>query len=79
MATATESAALGVIAAIGIAACRLTLGMLLHAFEGTMRTTAMIMAIKELALWSRCAESGRIVLTLSSSACVKGFGCRPMT
>jgi tripartite ATP-independent transporter DctM subunit len=46
-ATATESAALGVIAAIGIAAWnrRLTLRMLLHAFEGTMRTTAMIMAI----------------------------------
>jgi len=46
-ATATESAALGVIAALLIAACRrlLTLRMLLHAFEGTMRTTAMIMAI----------------------------------
>src|SRR6476646_5833851 len=46
-ATATESAALGVIAAIGIAAWnrRLTMQALLHAFEGTMRTTAMIMAI----------------------------------
>ncbi len=46
-ATATESAALGVIAAVGIAAWnrRLTLRTLLHAFEGTMRTTAMIMAI----------------------------------
>jgi len=46
-ATATESAALGVIAAVGIAAWnrRLTLRALLHAFEGTMRTTAMIMAI----------------------------------
>ncbi len=46
-ATATESAALGVIAALGIAAWnrRLTMRMLLHAFEGTMRTTAMIMAI----------------------------------
>jgi tripartite ATP-independent transporter DctM subunit len=46
-ATATESAALGVIAAICIAAWnrRLTLRTLLHAFEGTMRTTAMIMAI----------------------------------
>ena len=46
-ATATESAALGVIAALGVAAAhgRLTLRMLLHAFEGTMRTTAMIMAI----------------------------------
>jgi len=46
-ATATESAALGVIASIGIAAAyrRLTLRTLLNAFEGTMRTTAMIMAI----------------------------------
>jgi tripartite ATP-independent transporter DctM subunit len=46
-ATATESAALGVIAALGVAASRgrLTVRVLLHAFEGTMRTTAMIMAI----------------------------------
>jgi C4-dicarboxylate transporter DctM subunit len=46
-ATATESAALGVIAAAAIAAVnrRLTLRTLLNAFEGTMRTTAMIMAI----------------------------------
>ncbi|HEY3073815.1 MAG TPA: TRAP transporter large permease [Burkholderiales bacterium] len=47
LATATESAALGVIAALGVAAWHrsLNLRMLLHAFEGTMRTTAMIMAI----------------------------------
>ncbi len=46
-ATATESAALGVIAALGIAASygKLSVRMLLSAFEGTMRTTAMIMAI----------------------------------
>lgn len=46
-ATATESAALGVLAALGIAALRraLSVKMLLRAFEGTMRTTAMIMAI----------------------------------
>ncbi len=46
-ATATESAALGVIAALAVAAWhrRLTVRMLLTAFEGTMRTTAMIMAI----------------------------------
>jgi len=46
-ATATESAALGVIAALGIAAAHreLSVKMLKHAFEGTMRTTAMIMAI----------------------------------
>jgi tripartite ATP-independent transporter DctM subunit len=47
LATATESAALGVIAALGVAAWHrsLSLRMLLAAFEGTMRTTAMIMAI----------------------------------
>jgi len=46
-ATATESAALGVIAALGIAAAhrKLSVKMLKNAFEGTMRTTAMIMAI----------------------------------
>ena len=46
-ATTTESAALGVIAALGVAAWnrRLTITMLKTAFEGTMRTTAMIMAI----------------------------------
>lgn len=46
-ATATESAALGVIAALAIAASRrlLSIQMLKNAFEGTMRTTAMIMAI----------------------------------
>jgi C4-dicarboxylate transporter, DctM subunit len=46
-ATATEAAALGVIAALGVAAVhrRLTIQVLLEAFEGTMKTTAMIMAI----------------------------------
>src|SRR5438046_6649989 len=46
-ASAPESAALGVIAALGVAAWhrRLSLRMLLQAFEGTMRINAMIMAI----------------------------------
>ena len=46
-ATATESAALGVLAALAVApwSRRLTWKVLLIAFEGTMRTTAMIMAI----------------------------------
>ncbi|BBK37773.1 membrane protein [Allostella sp. ATCC 35155] len=46
-ATATESAALGVLAALAVAAWhrRLTWRVLVLAFEGTMRTTAMIMAI----------------------------------
>lgn len=47
LATATESAALGVLAAMAVAAWRrrLTLSVMREAIEGTMRTTAMIMAI----------------------------------
>jgi len=47
LATPTEAAALGVLAALGLAAWRrqLTFEMLRHAIEGTMRTSAMIMAI----------------------------------
>ncbi|MEM7024959.1 MAG: TRAP transporter large permease, partial [Pseudomonadota bacterium] len=47
LATPTEAAALGVLAALFLAAWRrqLTLAMLRHAIEGTMRTSAMIMAI----------------------------------
>jgi tripartite ATP-independent transporter DctM subunit len=46
-ATPTESAALGVVAALVLAAChrRLSLQSLRQAIEGTMTTTAMIMAI----------------------------------
>ena len=47
IATPTESAALGVVAAFALAAARRRIGwrMLRDTFEGTMRTTAMIMAI----------------------------------
>jgi C4-dicarboxylate transporter DctM subunit len=47
LATATEAAALGVLAALAVAAWtrRLTLEVLRESLEGTMRTTAMIMAI----------------------------------
>ena len=47
LATPTESAALGVIAALVLAGIRgqLTISMLKSAFEGTMRTTAMVMLI----------------------------------
>ncbi|WP_144183270.1 TRAP transporter large permease [Elioraea rosea] len=46
-ATATESAALGVVAALVLAACyrQCTVSMLLQAIDGTMRTTGMIMLI----------------------------------
>ncbi|MXP64288.1 TRAP transporter large permease [Roseomonas sp. M0104] len=47
LATATESAALGVLTALAVAAWRrrLSLAVMREALEGTMRTTAMIMAI----------------------------------
>jgi tripartite ATP-independent transporter DctM subunit len=47
LATATESAALGVVAALGICIWhkRLSVMVLEQVFEGTMRTTAMVMAI----------------------------------
>jgi tripartite ATP-independent transporter DctM subunit len=47
LATPTEAASLGVVAALGLAAFyrRLSLPMLLEVFENTMRTTAMIMLI----------------------------------
>jgi tripartite ATP-independent transporter DctM subunit len=47
LATPTEAASLGVVAALGLAAFyrRLSIPMLLEVFENTMRTTAMIMLI----------------------------------
>ena len=47
LATPTEAASLGVVAALGLAAFyrRLSVPMLLEVFENTMRTTAMIMLI----------------------------------
>ena len=47
LATATEAAALGVVAALAVASVRgrLSLHILLQALEGSMKTTAMIMAI----------------------------------
>src|SRR5215203_448685 len=47
LATATEAAALGILAALGYAAAekRLSLKVLSEIFQGTARTTGMIMAI----------------------------------
>jgi len=75
LATATESAALGVIAALGVAAWhrQLTLRMLLHAFEGTMRTTAMIMAILIAAYFLNFVISS-IGLTAQVNRVVTGLG-----
>ncbi len=74
-ATATESAALGVIAAVGIAAWnrRLTMRALLNAFEGTMRTTAMIMAIL-IAAYFLNFVIGSIGLTAQVNRLVTGLG-----
>jgi C4-dicarboxylate transporter, DctM subunit len=75
LATATESAALGVIAALGVAAWHrsLTLRMLLHAFEGTMRTTAMIMAILIAAYFLNFVISS-IGLTAQVNRFITGLG-----
>jgi C4-dicarboxylate transporter, DctM subunit len=75
LATATESAALGVIAALGVAAWHrsLTLSMLLHAFEGTMRTTAMIMAILIAAYFLNFVISS-IGLTAQVNRLITGLG-----
>ena len=75
LATATESAALGVIAALGVAAWHrsLTLAMLLHAFEGTMRTTAMIMAILIAAYFLNFVISS-IGLTAQVNRLITGLG-----
>src|SRR5215468_1361463 len=77
-ATATESAALGVIAAVGIAAWnrRLTLRILLHAFEGTMRTTAMIMAILLAAYFLNFVITS-IGLTGQVNSFIVGLGLTP--
>ena len=75
LATATESAALGVIAALGVAAWhrRLSVRMLLEAFEGTMRTTAMIMAILIAAYFLNFVISS-IGLTAQVNRFVTGLG-----
>ncbi|OGA18257.1 MAG: hypothetical protein A3I63_07660 [Betaproteobacteria bacterium RIFCSPLOWO2_02_FULL_66_14] len=77
-ATATESAALGVIAALGIAAWhgRLSVRMLLHAFEGSMRTTAMIMAILIAAYFLNFVITS-IGLTTQINRFVSGLGLTP--
>jgi len=78
LATATESAALGVIAALGVAAWHrsLTLRVLLQAFEGTMRTTAMIMAILIAAYFLNFVISS-IGLTAQVNRFVTGLGLSP--
>jgi C4-dicarboxylate transporter DctM subunit len=77
-ATATESAALGVLAALAVAAARrrLTLKILLQAFEGTMRTTAMIMAILIAAYFLNFVITS-IGLTTRVNRFITGLGLTP--
>ncbi|MSP98137.1 MAG: TRAP transporter large permease [Betaproteobacteria bacterium] len=77
-ATATESAALGVIAALGIAAWhgKLRVRMLLQAFEGAMRTTAMIMAILIAAYFLNFVITS-IGLTTQLNRFITGLGLTP--
>jgi C4-dicarboxylate transporter, DctM subunit len=74
-ATPTESAALGVIAALGLAALnrRLTLAMLTQAIDGTMRTTGMIMLIVA-AAWFLNFVLSAIGLVGALNAFITGLG-----
>ena len=77
-ATATEAAALGVIAALGVAAVhrRLTVAVMLEAFEGTMKTTAMIMAIIIAAYFLNFVITS-IGLTARINTFITGLGLEP--
>ena len=74
-ATPTESAALGVIAALGLAGLnrRLTLAMLTQAIDGTMRTTGMIMLIVA-AAWFLNFVLSAIGLVGALNAFITGLG-----
>jgi len=77
-ATPTEAAALGVIAALGLAAWRRRLSwpMLRATIEGTMRTSAMIMAILMAAYFLNFVLTS-IGLTGQVNAMVTGLGLSP--
>ncbi len=79
IATPTESAALGVLAALALVAWRrrLTISMLRLALEGTMRTTAMIMAILVAAYFLNFVINV-IGLTAQVNAMITGLGWTPM-
>ncbi len=79
LATPTEAASLGVIAALGLAAWRkrLDLTMLKHTIEGTMRTSAMIMTILIAAYFLNFVLTS-IGLTGQVNAMVLELGLTPM-
>ena len=78
LATPTEAAALGVVAALALAALNrtLTLDMLRQAIEGTMRTTSMIMLIIVAAVFLNFVLSV-IGLTQALADFVTGLGLTP--
>ncbi|MCZ6756412.1 MAG: TRAP transporter large permease subunit, partial [Gemmatimonadetes bacterium] len=77
--TPTESAALGVLAALGLAAWRrrLNLSIMREAIEGTMRSTAMIMAILVAAYFLNFVITA-IGLTAKVNNMIIGLGWTPM-
>jgi C4-dicarboxylate transporter, DctM subunit len=77
-ATPTESAALGVMIALGLAAFnrRLTVGMLFEALDGTMRTTGMIMLIVA-AAWFLSFVLSAIGLVNALNSFITGLGLSP--
>ncbi len=77
-ATATESAALGVLAALALAAInrRLTWTMLVQALDGTMRTTGMIMLIVAAAAFLNFVLSA-IGLVNALNGLITGLGFGP--
>jgi len=79
LATPTESAALGVIAVLVLAALRRKLGgrVLLSAFENTMRTTGMIMLIIVFAYFLNFVLSG-VGLSSAINAFMSNLGLSPM-
>jgi tripartite ATP-independent transporter DctM subunit len=80
IATPTESAALGVLAALVLAACyrRLNWTMLLEAIDGTMRTTGMIMLIV-MGAWFLNFVISTMGLVSSINSAVVGMGLDPTT
>jgi C4-dicarboxylate transporter DctM subunit len=79
LATPTESAALGVVVAIGLAAInrKLSVTMILEALDGTMRTSAMIMLIVASAFFLNFVLSA-IGLVGALNSFITGLGLGPM-
>jgi C4-dicarboxylate transporter DctM subunit len=79
IATPTEAASIGVVVALIVAASSgsLTLGMLLAAFEGTMRTTGMIMLITFAAIFLNFVL-GFVGLTTAIVDTINALGLTPV-